>query len=458
MRMRVEAAAALIGAEIRGAAGATLLGAEVDSRRVRPGDLFIALPGQRQDGHDFVAEALKKCTAALVRRDFDLEEIPAGRALVRVEDPTQAYHALAAAQRSQQGWKVLTLTGSVGKTTTKDMLQTLLGGNFRTGASRGNRNSTLGLPAEILSQEDDLEVFIAEAGMNHAGELKILGEITRPDFLLYTRIAPVHTAFFPTMEALVEAKKELLPFLRPGGTLILNADDPVQQSFVEGCRGEILFYGLDRGEIHFEAAGDFGLEGIRGRLHIGSTAAPIELALAGRHQLMNFLAAAAGASALGMGIAEIADAAGKLRASVHRGEILHPADDILLLDDSYNASPVAMEANLHLLAASRGRRIAVLGDMLELGAESSEAHRNIGALAAASADLLFCVGGEGAAEILEGARTAGMAPGRSFLAADTGEAAALLDSEMRAGDIILVKASRGVGLESLVETLCGKGE
>jgi len=405
-----------------------------------------------------VPAALKKCTAALVRRDFDLQEIPAGKSLIRVEDPTQAYHALAAAERSQRDWKVLTLTGSVGKTTTKDMLLALLGGSFRTGASRGNRNSTLGLPAEILSQEDDLEVFIAEAGMNHAGELKILGEITRPELLLYTRIAPVHTAFFPTLDALVEAKKELLPFLRPGGTLILNTDDPLQQSFVEGCRGEILFYGLDRGDIHFESAGDFGLEGIRGRLYIGSSSAPVQLRVAGRHQLMNFLAAAAGASALGMEISEIAAASAELRASSHRGELLHPADDILLLDDSYNASPVAMEAGLRLLAASRGRRIAVLGDMLELGAESGEAHRKIGALAAASADLLLCVGGEGAAEILEGARAAGMPPDRSFLFAETGETAALLGSEMRAGDIILVKASRGVGLESLVEILCGKGE
>lgn len=456
MKMRIEQAAALVGAGIEGAAGATLLGAEVDSRRVHPGDLFIALSGEHADGHDFVVEALKRCTAALVRRDFSLPEIPSGKALLRVEDPEQAYHGLAAAERSQRGWKVLTLTGSLGKTTTKDMLLKILQRSFKAGANRGNRNSTLGLPAEILSQEEDVEVFIAEAGMNHAGELRLLGEITRPNILLYTRIAAVHTAFFPTMKDLLAAKMELLPHLNPEGCLILNADDPLQTSFAGQVSADTLFYGIECGDVHVERLEDRAFEGTLGRLCIGQKSAEFELPVAGRHQLMNFLAAAAGASAFGMEIDEIAAAASGMKPSSHRGELRHPVEGVLLVDDSYNASPVAMEENLRLLSLAPGRRIAVLGEMFELGEESLEAHRRIGDIAARSADLLICVGAEAAGELCAGAAASGMPDTHRIHAEDAETAAELLSGLMDTGDTILVKASRGIGLDRLVTRLCGE--
>ncbi len=458
MKMRVEEAAALIGAGIQGAAGAALLGAEVDSRRVAPGDLFIALPGERVDGHDFVVDALKRCTAALVRRDFTLTQVPTGKALLRVEDPEQAYQALAAAERARRDWRVLTLTGSVGKTTTKDMLLGILKRAFRVGANRGNRNSTLGLPAEILSEKEHTEIFIAEAGMNHAGELSILGEITRPDILLYTRIAAVHTAFFPTMDNLVRAKMELLPYLDPEGLLILNADDPLQRHFAKSLSARVLSYGLQQGDVHVESLEDLGLEGTRGRLHIRHESTAFELPAPGRHQLMNFLAAAAAASAFEMDIRDIAEAASEIRPSPHRGELRRPAEGILLVDDSYNASPLAMEENLQLLASAPGRRVAVLGEMFELGEESLEAHGRIGRIAAASADFLICVGDEAAEEICSGAAAAGMPTNKHIHTGTAESAAEILRDLMRSGDTVLVKASRGIGLDRLVALICGEVE
>ena len=446
----------VLGGEVEGCAGVAVHGAEVDSRRLEGDDLFVALPGGRRDGHEFVGAALETAAAALVRRDADLAAPPPQRALVRVDDPLAAYHELARRERRERHWQVAAVTGSVGKTTTKNFLAALLAPEHRLGASGGNRNNTLGLPAEILSQDPDIDVFVAEAGMSTPGELAILGEILRPQVLLYTRIAPVHTEFFPDLAGIVRAKAELLPWLDDEGTLVINADDPNQDGYPAETGARVLRYGGECSEARLEDVEDRGLLGSRFRLVLPDGEAAVELALPGRHQAENLLAAAAAASVFGVRAEQVAETAPGLMAPEHRGRLLTIGDAISLVDDSYNASPVAMHRLLELLARVSGRRVAVLGEMYELGELSLQAHRTVGAEAAGSCDVLVAVGGVDAASLAAAAREAGLADGAIHVVENADEATELLRRELRPRDVVLVKGSRGVGLDRTVEALTGE--
>jgi UDP-N-acetylmuramoyl-tripeptide--D-alanyl-D-alanine ligase len=450
--MTASEVARLLGGTLEGRAGAELTGAEVDSRRVAPGDLFVALPGERRDGHEFVAAALAVAAAALVRADAELAAPPEGRALIRVAEPLAAYHALAAHERGARSWRVAAVTGSLGKTTTKGMLAALLAPHLATGASSGNRNSTLGLPAELLSQAPGIEVFVAEAGMSRPGELAALGAILRPQVLLYTRIAPVHTEFFPDLGGIVRAKGELLPWLDAEGTLVVNADDPHQAGYPSRTRARVLAYGPGAA-ARIEEVEDRGLLGSRFRLVLPGGEAAVDLAPAGLHQAENLLAAAAAASAFGVTADQVAAAARGLRADPHRGRVLRTAGGATVVDDSYNASPVAVRRLLELLARAPGRRVAVLGEMYELGTLAAAAHDEAGRLAAAACELLVAVGGDHADRLAAAARAAGLAA--VHRAADAGAATELLERELREGDVVLVKGSRGVGLDATVAELVG---
>ena len=454
--MTVADVARVVGGEVEGNGSVRLLGAEVDSRRLVDGDLFVALPGKRRDGHEFVGAALETAAAALVRRDADLEAPPPGRALLRVDDPLSAYHELAGHERRQHPWRVAAVTGSVGKTTTKNFLVALLTPHHRVGTSEGNRNSTLGLPAEILSQDPELEVFVAEAGMSSPGELMALGEILRPQLLLYTRIAPVHTEFFPDLAGIVRAKAELLPWLEDDGTLVVNADDPNQAGYPAETGARVIYYGGEDSEARLEDVEDRGLLGCRFRLILPEGGAWVELALAGRHQAENLLAAAAAASAFGLRAEHVAETAPSLRAPEHRGRVIAIDDGISLVDDSYNSSPLAVRRLLELLARAPGRRVAVLGEMYELGNLAEEAHRSAGAEAAVSCDLLVAVGGADAGRIADGAREAGLREESIHLVEDADRAAELLRRVLRPADVVLVKGSRGVGLDRTVAALTGE--
>ena len=457
MRMTVADVARVVGGAVEGSAAVRLLGAEVDTRRLESGDLFVALPGARRDGHEFVGAALETAAAALVRRDADLTPPPAERALVRVDDPLPAYHELARCERRERAWQVAAVTGSVAKTTTKNFLAALLAPHHRVGASRGNRNSTLGLPAEILSQDPEIEVFVAEAGMSSPGELATLGEILRPQLLLYTRIAPVHTEFFPDLAGIVRAKAELLAWLDDEGTLIINADDRNQDGFPSKTGARVIRYGGKDSEARIEDVKDRGLLGCRFRLVLPDGEAEVVMNLPGQHQAENLLAAAAAASALGVRAEQVAATAPGLMAPEHRGRVIAIGDDISLVDDSYNSSPLAVRRLLELLGRAPGRRVAVLGEMYELGALAEEAHRGAGREAATACDLLIAVGGADAGLIAEGAREAGQPNESTYLVEDADHAAELLHRLLRPGDVVLVKGSRGVGLDRTVATLTGEG-
>lgn len=451
--MTAEAVARSVGGVVFGSPEVMISGAEVDSRMVSEGDLFIALPGDRVDGHTFVPTALEKASAALVRNDVDLPPAPADRALISVVDPLAAYHHLASEDCRRRSWQVAAITGSVGKTTTKDFLAHMLGNQWVTGWSEGNRNSTLGLPAQILSQDDEVEVFVAEAGMSSAGELDLLGSILQPDVLLYTRITPAHTEFFSGMQEIVEAKAELIPHLNPKGTLVTNVDDPRQEDFARRTDANVLTYGRPQADASIEGLEDLGLLGTRGILNLPSGKAPFRLPLPGLHQAENFLAASAAAFALGLQIDAISASAEKLTAAPHRGAVLRLQGDITVIDDSYNASPVAVERALALLSVSPGRRVAVLGEMFELGAAAAAAHRTIGQHAASCCDLLLTVGGDNGAALIEGAVAAGLPHHRIHRVKDSAAATTILKGLLEPGDTILVKGSRGVGLDRLVSAL-----
>jgi len=456
MRMTAREVAAAVDGVLVGCGDVVLTGAEVDSRRLAAGDLFVALPGARRDGHEFVAEALRAAAAAMVRRDASLEPPPDGRALVRVPDTLAAYHRLARLERDRRTWRVVAVTGSVGKTTTKEMLAGLLSAGFKVGASAGNRNSTLGLPAELLSQPEEVETMVAEAGMSRAGELDALGAIVRPDVLVYTRITPAHVEFFDGIEGIVEAKAELLAHVPASGTVVLNAGDPRQRPFAARTRARPLRYlaGAGDADVRVRVLEDRGLAGSRVVLELPDGVGQAELSVPGLHQVENLAAATAGASAAGLDAARMVAAVGDLRAAARRGTVRATAAGLTVVDDSYNASPVAVARMLELLERTPGRRVAVLGEMYELGAAAPAAHAEAGRRAAASCDLLVAVGGEHARTMAAAAREAGLS--RVEWAIDVDAAILRLGGLLEPGDVVLVKGSRGVRLDRAADALVGR--
>jgi UDP-N-acetylmuramoyl-tripeptide--D-alanyl-D-alanine ligase len=457
MRMTAGEVARVVGGIVEGDPGAVVTGAEVDSRRLREGDLFVALEGETKDGHAFVTSALQLAAAALVRSELQLAPPPPGRALIRVEEPLAGYHVLATLERRRRTWQIVGITGSVGKTTTKEFLGSLLSSRFRAGISAGNRNSTLGLPAQLINQPEDAELFVAEMGMSHPGELDVLGRIVRPDVLLYTRLALAHTEFLSDMETLVSAKAELLPYLNPSGCLIINDDDSYQAGFAELSPATMVSYGSNASAVRIESLDDLGLLGTRFRLVINDESADVELAVPGRHQAENLLAAAAVAATLGISVEEIAAAAAILEAAEHRGRLFHTPGGATVVDDSYNASPLAVRRLLSLLAKAPGRRVAVLGEMYELGAQSASAHAEIGHEAAHSCDVLIAVGKEDAACLAEAALDAGMEAPLIHLIENAEAATQRLIRVVEPGDVVLIKGSRGVGLDRTVAALLEEG-
>jgi len=437
--------AAFLGAELRGDGSAVVRGVAIDSRAVKTGDLFVALPGARVDGHEFVSRAADAgAAAALVSR-------PADAAVPQIVAPETlpALQRIAARERAAARYRLAAVTGSIGKTSTKEIAASLLATTFRTGFTGGNRNSETGFPVELCNQPDEIEWMVAELGMSHAGELDRLGAIAQPDALLYTVVAPVHLEFFRDVDAIADAKAELIGHLRAAGTLVLNAADPRVAAFAPRFAGRVVRFGLPGGsDAWIEAYEDRGLLG--SRFAIAGTLARVdaECPLAGRHQADNALAATALALAVGVPAARIAEAIAHLRPARRRGEIHRLGGGLTLVDDSYNSSPEAAKALLGLLASTPGRRVAVLGEMLELGAASLDLHREVGARLAASADVAVTVGGAGAAALADAAAAIG-----ARRVPDAEAALALLRGMLKPGDVVLVKGSRGIGLDRVVDGL-----
>jgi UDP-N-acetylmuramoyl-tripeptide--D-alanyl-D-alanine ligase len=427
-----------------------LAGVSIDSRTLEPGNLFVAIVGPRFDGHDFLGEAARRgAAAALVEREV---AAPAGLALVRVSDTALALADLARHVRRAAGIPVVGITGSTGKTTTKEMAAAMLASRGPVLKTEGNLNNRYGLPLTLLQLRPEHSAAVLELGMSAAGELRGLADIARPDVAVITNVAPVHLEFFASLDAIAQAKAEILEGLAPGGAAVLNGDDPRLRRMGEARQGRTLWFGRDRAfDVSAEAWRGTAF-GMRFELRVAGRSVDVALPMGGLHVVSDFLAAAAAAHVLGVEAEAMAEAALGMRPARHRGEVRRLRGDVTLLDDCYNSNPVAVEAAVATLGMAGGRRrVAVLGDMLELGPTAPEIHRATGERIAGKLDVLVAVGPL-AAHLLEGAWAAS-GPAILLHLPDASAAAASLPGLVETGDAVLVKGSRGVRLEAVVEAL-----
>lgn len=421
----------------------------IDSREVKPDSVFFAIRGERLDGHDFLPQALETACGAVVSRVPETTD----KAIIKVDDTTVALQQLAKSIRERYDFLLIGITGSAGKTTTKEMIATLIGTERRTFKSWGNFNNQIGAPLCLDNVPDDAQVVVSEMGMNHAGEIAEIAGLMRPHIGVYTNIAPVHIEFFGTIEGIAAAKRELLENLTPGGTVVVNNDNEHVVRISRDYDGPRVTYGVEH-EAQYRATNirERGLLGTRFTLVAEGAQRELELVLPGRHNLDNLLAAIATARAVGISWEGIERGVGDVKPAYHRGVIL-PWNGATIYDDTYNSNPYALQRTLELMTqAEAKRRVAVIGDMLELGEQEMQFHRDAGLAIPKSIDVVVGVGKRTRA-LLDGAREAGF-PGHRLHHFDTAQdAGEFLKDEIREGDLVLLKGSRGVGLDKAVAIL-----
>ncbi|MCU1303301.1 MAG: UDP-N-acetylmuramoyl-tripeptide--D-alanyl-D-alanine ligase [Candidatus Sulfotelmatobacter sp.] len=424
-------------------------GYSIDSRTVGPGQLFFAVKGERLDGHDFVEQALKKgAVGAVVRRD-QLGRYSKKARLLAVEDTLAALQTLATAVRKRWGKPLIAVTGSAGKTTTKEAIAHVLSARFRVLKSEGNFNNHFGLPLMLLKLEPEYDVAVIEMGMSHAGEIRALAKIAQPEIGVVTNVAPVHLEFFDSLAGIARAKYELVESLPASGTAVLNGDDDYVSQFGRGFKGKVVMYGT-RGTADVRAEGiqSKGKEGVEFDVVIGSVREHAVLPLVGEHNVLNALAAVAVGLERGLKPSEAVAALATLAPAEKRGQVVQ-LGNITAINDCYNSNPKALDAMVDALAAMPAkRRIVVAGEMLELGPAGEAMHRQAGHhIADKKIDVLLGVRGLAEA-MVDAAKQSGM---RAEFVADSEEAGAWLAREARDGDLVLLKASRGVKLEKALE-------
>ncbi|HXN22340.1 MAG TPA: UDP-N-acetylmuramoyl-tripeptide--D-alanyl-D-alanine ligase [Candidatus Dormibacteraeota bacterium] len=439
---------------------ARLAGVSIDSRTIGAGQLFFAIHGPRHDGHVFVGSAMERGALAAVVDGDRLEsytDAVRGK-LFGVADTTAALGQLARAVRRAWGWPLAGVTGSIGKTTTKEILAALLAARFRVLKSEGNLNNEYGLPLMLMRLEETQKAAVLEMGMSRAGELSRLAKIAEPNVGVVTRVAPVHLEFFKSLDEIAAAKRELIEGLAGEAPVaVLNADDARVTAFAKIARGPVLTFGFAPGaNFRAEAVEDHGALGSAFRFTSPSESAYLQLPLAGRHAISNALAAMAAASVWGINAADAKRVFPTLRPANMRGEVLRFDDGLALINDCYNSSPVALAAAIQLLGATPGfdRRILTAGEMLELGVSSAELHRECGQRAAEAGNIDWIIGVQGdAAEIVYGAVHAGHPQARTRFFSSSEEAAKFVLGLVKARDLVLVKGSRGTKMERIVEAL-----
>jgi UDP-N-acetylmuramoyl-tripeptide--D-alanyl-D-alanine ligase len=420
-----------------GAGSAGPVRAVVDSRQVGPGDLFVGIRGERDDGGRFASAALEAGAWGVLVTPDHVRDLPSDGAVLATRDPIAALGRLARAWRQELGCRVIGITGSTGKTSTKEILAGLLSPRLNTLASRANFNTEIGLPLNVLEAERDVEAMVLELAMRGAGQIAELADISRPDVGLVLNVGPVHLELLGSLEAIAAAKAELIVALEPGATVVVPAGETLLATHLRedvrtitfGAGGDVELAAVDGAHVAVDALGD--------RLEL-------ELPFTQAFHRTNLLAAVAAALAIGVrpeGRVEVAF-------SPLRGERVELEDGTVVVDDCYNANPMSMRAALDELASAEApRRVAVLGDMLELGPDELVYHEEVGRHAAErGVDVLVTVGPLAVA-MAEGF------DGQTYAVADAGEAAALLPEVLEPGDVVLVKGSRGVGLEVVAEAL-----
>ena len=442
---------------------ARVAGVSIDSRTIRAGELFVAIHGPRHDGHDHVAAALERGALAAVVAKSRAEQFPntlRGSCLV-VDDTLVALHQLATAVRTSWGKKIAGVTGSVGKTTTKEILAALLGSKLRVLKSEGNFNNAYGLPLTLFRLEESHDAAVLEMGMSRRYELQELAAIAKPDVGIVTRVAPAHLEFFSSVDEIALAKRELIEGLNGRDSVaVLNADDPRVAAMADFAPGRVVTYGIrEAGQFRAEEIDDRGALGSAFTLVAPSGRMRMELGIPGKHAISNALGAIAAAEVWGIGASDAQSVLRGLRAPSMRGELLKFSNGAALINDSYNSSPAALQAMVELLAMtpSYKRRILAAGEMRELGPSSAQLHREAGAIAAKTGKIDWVLGVAGdAAEIVHGAVAAGISRAHTKFFSTSEEAAASLSDFLAPGDLLLVKGSRGVAMERIVEAILSR--
>jgi UDP-N-acetylmuramoyl-tripeptide--D-alanyl-D-alanine ligase len=450
----------------------------IDTRTLKAGDLYVGIRGETFNGAEFAGAAIDAGAAGVVvPRGWSAgkaQSLRAGAAqpvrspeaaltpratsavVIEVDDTTAALQALAHGIRRDAGTKVVAITGSAGKTTTKEVTSEFLGTRYRVVRNLGNLNNHIGLPLSLIELRLRPEIAVVELGMNHAGEISALVRIAEPDVRVWTNVGEAHLGFFASLDAIADAKAEIFEGATASTLLVANADDPRIVARIGAFRGRVVTFGIDRdADVRASRVVDRGVEGTSARVTTPRGSVDITVPLIGRANLLNVLAATAVADAFDVPLADVALKAAQLQPAPHRGEIVRLASGVTVIDDSYNANPTATQRALDVLASGQdSRRIAVIGEMLELGARSEELHEGVGrAVANARVDVLLAVGGPPARALADAAVAAGMpAAGVRYFATsdDAADAAVAL---VKAGDLVLVKGSRGVQTDRVVERL-----
>jgi UDP-N-acetylmuramoyl-tripeptide--D-alanyl-D-alanine ligase len=430
-------------------------GFSIDSRTLATGDLFFAIVARR-DGHDFAAVAARRRAAGIVvSRPVELGD-ESDAFVIEVADTTRALQDLARYVRKESGAKVVAITGSAGKTTTKDTIAELIAGSYRVVKNAGNLNNHLGLPLSLLELRHGADVAVMELGMNHAGEIRTLIGVATPEVRVWTNAGEAHIGHFGSADAIADAKAEIMEGASAETLLVANADDDRVMARVPSFAGRTVTFGMsERADVRAADVEDLGLDGSRARLVTAAGARDLKVPLLGRGHLMNVVAAAAVAVDMGIDLDTIVDRAAGLKPSSRRGAVLKLPKGVTVIDDSYNSSPSALHRSLEVIARSWGaRRIAVLGEMLELGDLSEELHRECGRAAAQSRlAKLITIGGEPARAMGEAAVEAGLPRAAVMHFDNSTDAAPIVAGQVTAGDVVLVKGSRGTRTDLVVERL-----
>ena len=428
----------------------TVDGISTDSREIGKGQFFIPLVGSRYDGHQYIAKAMERGAVAVMTS----REIDAGIPAVRVSDTLLAFGKLAANYRQYLNIKVIAITGSVGKTTTKEMVASVMHTMYRTAKTEGNQNNDIGLPMTIMHIGQDREYAVLELGINHFGEMAYLTSIAKPDIALVTNIGTMHIEHLGSREGILKAKMEILQGLNPNGTLLLNGDEPLLWGRREALREryKTYYFGMDNPQCDIRASKlentdngvSFEVEGL-------GQCFQVQVPAEGKHNAMNALAAVSTGLLCAIDPEHIQLGMSRFENSGMRQKI-YEAEGYTIIEDCYNAGPESMRAALNVLSQhkTQGRRIAVLGDMLELGSRAMAEHYRIGRFAAGLVDMVFAYG-YNATRIVTGAVTGGMDPANAMFFDSMEELVTLLKMRAEPGDVLLFKGSRGMKMEQALE-------
>ena len=456
MNLTLEEISAAVSGTLEGPGTVKVKGYSIDTRTLKPGEVFFAIKGPRFDGHQFVQQALAKKAAAVVVEQPSPGQRQGEGAVIRVSSTVEALQNLARDVRRRWGMPIIGVTGSAGKTTTKEMTAAVLGKKFTVLRSVGNLNNEFGLPLCLLRLERYQNIGVLEMGMSAKGEIRKLASIAEPNEGIVTNVNPVHLEFFKSVDEIAEAKAELIQGLHDPKVAYLNNDDIRVRAMAHGFKGKVVTYGVkSAASFSAQQIRDLGLDGTAFKVRHSSQDFEFVLPLLGQHNVSNAVAAIAVGVTHELTWEQLREAIGEMKPEKMRGEVIKFREGFAVIDDSYNSNPKALSEMIRFLGRLQGfqRKILVAGEMLELGPEGPELHRGCGREAArAGITLVMAVQGQ-SKEILEGALEAGMDRSRLKFARDAVQAGDLLARTLQKGDIVLIKGSRGVKLEQAINTL-----